>query len=80
MCAPNPCTNLEFTKALGRVISRPTILPFPAFAVKLLFGQMGEEMLLGGVRAVPGKLVESGFEFQHPTIKDALTSATQEDI
>lgn len=80
LCAPNPCTNAEFTKALGQVMSRPTILPFPAFAVNLLFGQMGNEMLLGGVRAVPTKLLESGFTFQHPNIKDALESAMQEGI
>ena len=70
----------EDTKALGSVMSRPTILPFPGFAVSLLFGQMGEEMLLGGVRAVPSKLLSSGFEFQHPNIKDALSSALKEVI
>lgn len=78
--APNPCTNSEFTKALGKAMGRPTILPFPAFAVSLLFGEMGEEMLLGGVKALPGKLSQSGFEFQHPTIADALKSALEEDI
>merc|ERR1712032_834984 len=55
-CAPNPCTNAEFTAALGKLIRRPTFLPLPSFAVSLLFGEMGEEMLLGGVRAVPEKL------------------------
>lgn len=79
-CAPHPCTNAEFTKALGGVLNRPTLLPFPSFAVSLMFGQMGEEMLLGGVRAVPQKLQESGFNFQHPTIQEALTSAMEEDI
>jgi len=80
LCAPNPCTNSEFTKALGGVLKRPTLLPFPSFAVSLMFGQMGEEMLLGGVRAVPQKLQESGFKFQHPTIQEALASAMEEDI
>ena len=80
MCAPYPCTNKEFTKALGEVMSRPTLLPFPGFAVSLLFGEMGNEMLLGGVKAVPKKLVDTGFEFLHPTIKDALSSAMKEDI
>ncbi|CAB9500008.1 Epimerase family protein SDR39U1 [Seminavis robusta] len=79
-CAPHPCTNLEFTKALGSVLRRPTILPFPGFAVNLLFGEMGEEMLLGGVRVVPSKLLDSGFEFLHPTINSALQSAMDEDI
>lgn len=79
-CAPEPCTNAEFTKALGKGLSRPTILPFPAFAVKLLFGEMGEEMLLGGVRTLPGALEKSGFVFQHPTIDLAVKSALEEDI
>jgi len=78
--APNPCTNAEFTKALGSAIRRPTILPLPSFAVSLLFGEMGEEMLLGGVRAKPSKLVQSGFEFRHPTIQEAVESALKEDI
>ena len=90
MCAPGDgkginssgggCTNLEFTKAFGRVLSRPTILPFPSFAVSLLFGEMGEEVLLGGTRAFPKKLVDSGFKFLHPTIDDAVKSAVNETI
>lgn len=79
-CSPEPCTNAEFTKAFGKVLGRPTILPFPSFAVSLLFGEMGEEMLLGGVRAMPGKLVKSGFTFQHPEIEQALQSAVEENI
>lgn len=79
-CAPNPCTNAEFTAAFGKVLSRPTILPFPGFAVNLLFGEMGNEMLLGGTRAVPKKLLNSGFQFQHPTIEKALESAMSENI
>jgi len=75
MGAPTPCTNAEFTSAFGSVISRPTILPLPGFAVSALFGQMGEEMLLGGQRVSASKLVESGFEFQHDTIEKALKSA-----
>jgi uncharacterized protein (TIGR01777 family) len=78
--APSPCTNAEFTHALGQAISRPTLLPFPEFAVKLLFGEMGEEMLLGGVRALPTKLLQSGFEFLHPTIDEAVQSAVNESI
>jgi uncharacterized protein (TIGR01777 family) len=80
MSAPNPCTNAEFTKALGKALHRPTILPFPGFAVSALFGEMGEEMLLGGVRCVPCKLMGSGFVFQHPTIDDAIQSALEENI
>ena len=80
VCAPNSCTNAEFTKALGGALSRPTILPLPSFAVSLLFGEMGEEMLLGGVRTVPTKLLQSGFQFLHPNIDTAIKSAIEEKI
>jgi len=68
VCAPEPVTNAAFTAALGAQLSRPTFLPFPAFAAKLLFGQMGEEMLLGGQRAVPTKLLKAGYTFRHPSV------------
>lgn len=80
VCSPDPCTNAEFTKAFGKVLGRPTILPLPGFAVSTLFGEMGEEMLLGGVKAVPSKLLKSGFEFESPTITGALKSAVNENI
>jgi uncharacterized protein (TIGR01777 family) len=80
LVAPTPATNSDFTSAFGKVISRPTIVPLPGFAVKLLFGEMGEEMLLGGVKAAPKKLLDSGFEFQHETIEKALESAVNENI
>lgn len=80
VCAPVPCTNAAFTSAFGKVLRRPTILPLPGFVVSTMFGEMGDEMLLGGVRAIPGKLVESGFQFQHPTIAEALQSAVDETI
>ena len=73
--APELVTNAEFTKALGRALRRPTVFPLPATAVRLAFGQMGEEMLLGGQRAHPTKLVESGFRFAHPGIDAALAAA-----
>ena len=80
ICAPVPCTNAEFTSAMGKVLNRPTILPLPGFIVSLAFGEMGEEMLLGGVKAVPTKLLKSGFKFQHETIEEALHSAVTETI
>eukprot|EP00554_Chaetoceros_debilis_P008149 CAMPEP_0194078802 /NCGR_PEP_ID=MMETSP0149-20130528/5114_1 /TAXON_ID=122233 /ORGANISM="Chaetoceros debilis, Strain MM31A-1" /LENGTH=391 /DNA_ID=CAMNT_0038760129 /DNA_START=204 /DNA_END=1379 /DNA_ORIENTATION=- len=80
LVAPTPATNADFTHALGKILKRPTIIPLPAFAVKLMFGEMGEEMLLGGVKAAPKKLLKSGFEFQHETIEDALQSAVDESI
>ena len=79
LCAPEPCTNSEFTTALGSVLNRPTILPLPSFAVEALFGEMGKEMLLGGVRAVPTKLLQNKFQFLHPTVEQALRSAIVED-
>lgn len=80
MCAPSGCTNAEFTAAMGKVLKRPTILPLPGFAVSLLFGEMGEEVLLGGTRAEPKKLLESGFKFSHPTVEEAVQSAVEESI
>ena len=69
--APNPVTNGDFSRALGRALSRPAVLPAPGFALKLLFGQMAE-IVLEGQRVVPKKLQESGFEFRHRNIEEAL--------
>jgi uncharacterized protein (TIGR01777 family) len=73
--SPNPATNEEFTKTLGKVISRPTILPIPEFAIKLLFGEMGETLLLQGQRMQPKRLEEAGFRFKYPNLEDALKHA-----
>ena len=70
--APNPVTNAEFTKTLGKVLSRPTLFPIPAFAVKLLFGEMGEALLLGGQRVAPERLVLGGYQFQYPELRSVL--------
>jgi hypothetical protein len=70
--APNPATNEEFTKTLGKVLSRPTILPVPAFGIKLLFGEMGERLLLEGCRVIPKRLQDAGFEFQFTNLEDAM--------
>jgi uncharacterized protein (TIGR01777 family) len=70
--APNPVTNAEFTKALGRVLRRPTIFPVPVPIVRLAFGEMGRELLLAGARVEPAKVRESGFEFGHPRLEEAL--------
>jgi len=70
--APNPVTNKQFSKILGKVLKRPAIFPMPAFVVKLLFGQMGEELLLAGQRVVPDKLTQAGYEFVYPQLADAL--------
>ncbi len=73
--SPNAVTNEEFTKTLGKVLHRPTILPIPEFAIKLLFGEMGETLLLQGQRMEPKRLEETGFEFQYSNLEDALTQA-----
>lgn len=70
--APNPVTNREFTKTLGRVLHRPTVLPMPAFAAKLALGEMANELLLASARVVPKRLLESGYEFRFPELEGAL--------
>jgi len=73
--SPNPVTNEEFTKTLGRVLSRPTILPLPEFAVNLMFGEMGDALLIDSTRVVPKRLEDAGFEFEFPHLKGALEHA-----
>lgn len=70
--APNPVTNQQFSKTLGKVLSRPVIFPMPAFVAKLLFGEMAKELLLTGQRTHPRKALESGFEFNYPDLAPAL--------
>lgn len=72
--APDEVTNLEFTKTLGKVLSRPTCLPVPAWGVKTAFGEMGQELMLTSARVVPKKLIEAGFQFQYPQLEDAFRS------
>jgi uncharacterized protein (TIGR01777 family) len=70
--APNPVTNLQFTKTMGRVLKRPTIFPVPAFAIRLAFGEMGDAALLASTRVEPARLKESGYTFKHPELESAL--------
>jgi uncharacterized protein (TIGR01777 family) len=70
--APNPVTNREFASALGRALHRPAILPAPAFALKLMLGEMADALLLSGQRAIPAKAQRQGFTFRHATVDDAL--------
>jgi uncharacterized protein (TIGR01777 family) len=72
LTAPQPVQNREFTKMLGTTLRRPTIFPMPRFLCKFLFGEMGETLLLGGVRALPKKLEENGFVFRFPNLKKSL--------
>lgn len=72
LVAPHPVRNTEFTGALGRVLKRPTVLPVPAFAIKVLFGEMGETLLLASTKVVPERLQEQGFHFDFETVEPAL--------
>ena len=72
LTSPQPVPNAEFTHTLGKILSRPTVLPLPAFAVKLLLGEMGDELLLAGQKVLPKKLLASGFDFTHSDLESAL--------
>ena len=75
LTAPQPVTNAELTRTLGRVLRRPTLLPLPAFAAKLVLGELAEEGLLASQRVRPKRLLEAGFEFAHPELEGALRHA-----
>lgn len=73
--SPNPVTNEEFTKTLGEVLYRPTILPLPEFAVSMIFGEMGDALLLASTKVLPKRLQDAGFEFKYPDLKSAIEHA-----
>jgi uncharacterized protein len=70
--APNPVSNLEFTRILGRVLGRPTLFPVPAFAARLVLGEMADELLLASARVEPARLQATGFRFRFPELEVAL--------
>jgi uncharacterized protein (TIGR01777 family) len=70
--SPTPLRNHEFTRTLGRVLRRPTVFPLPAFAARLAFGQMADELLLASQRVEPAKLLASGYHFGFPDLESAL--------
>jgi hypothetical protein len=70
--APAPVTNAEFTRILGRVLGRPTLMPLPAFAARLTLGEMADELLLASQRAVPARLQASGYRFRYASLEEAL--------
>ncbi len=72
LTAPAPATNRDFTRALGKALRRPAIAPVPGFAMRLLFGEMADALLLEGQRVAPSRLLESGFRFAHPDLDGAL--------
>lgn len=75
LAAPQPVTNAELSKALGRVLHRPAVAPVPALAVKVLYGDMAQ-IVTTGVRAVPARLEDLGYEFREPRLERALELAT----
>jgi len=79
MVSPSPVTNLQFTKALGSVVRRPTLFPLPAFAARLALGEMADALLLASARVEPTKLLSSGFVFKdsqlEPTLRGLLINA-----
>ncbi len=73
--SPQPVTNAEFTKALGRVLHRPTIFPLPAFMARLALGEMADDLILGSTRVLPTRLQAAGYQFQNPEIESALAAS-----
>jgi uncharacterized protein len=72
LVSPNPVTNAEFAATLGRVLSRPALVPAPAFALELVYGEMARATILAGQRVLPKVLLRTGFQFAHPTLEQAL--------
>ncbi len=70
--SPNPVTNNEFTEILARVLARPAVFAVPAFARRMRFGEMGEQVLLASARVVPARLIEAGYRFRYPELEPAL--------
>lgn len=72
--APEPVTNAEFTRVLGRVLRRPTVFPVPAFGARLLMGEMADALLLSSARVAPAALAADGYQFRQPELEPALRS------
>ena len=77
--APHPVTNKEFTKTLGKVLHRPTIFPMPAFMARLAFGEMAESLMLASTKVKPMRLLESGYEFLYPQLKEGIEGVLKAD-
>ena len=74
LTAPNPVTNADFARALGRALDRPAIVPAPGFALKLILGEMAGPLLLYSQRVVPARALAGGFRFAHPELDESLAS------
>jgi uncharacterized protein len=75
LTSPNPVTNAQFTKALGRALGRPTFIPAPELGVKTVYGEMADELLLGSQRVLPKRLLDAGFAFRYAELDAALAHA-----
>ena len=75
LVAPNPVTNAEFAATLGKVLSRPAVIPVPRFALELAFGEMADATILASQRALPRALLDSRFAFEHATLEPALQAS-----
>lgn len=75
--SPNSVTNEEFTKVMGEVLYRPTFIPVPEFAVHMMFGEMGEALLLDSTRVIPKRLTDLGYKFKFPDLKKAIENAVK---
>jgi uncharacterized protein (TIGR01777 family) len=79
LSSPNPLTSRDFSKVLGKVMKKPAWLPVPGFVLRLLLGEMASELILSGQRALPKRLLESGFQFQYPEVESALSRILSPD-
>ncbi len=78
-CAPNPVRNSEFSAKLGRALGRPALVPAPRFALRMALGEMADELLLAGQRAVPRRLEAAGHRFAYPELSQALAAVFADD-
>jgi uncharacterized protein (TIGR01777 family) len=76
--APNPVTNAQFTASMGRAVGRPAFMPLPAFAARLVFGEMADALLLGSQKVNPQRLKAAGFQWEHPFIGEALNKVVND--
>lgn len=80
LVAPEPVTNYEFTKTLGKIVKKPTIMRMPAFVAKMVFGQMGNELVLSSARVLPKLIIDHGYLFIAPKLDDSLSYCLQEQL
>ncbi len=77
LVSPHPATNHKFTKTLGAVVKKPTVMKMPAFVARTVFGQMGSELVLSSTRVLPKRLLENGYQFKAPDLEESLKHCLQ---